>query len=102
MIILLTVVHVITCLFLIGVVLLQSGQSADVAATFGGAGSQTAFGPRAAASGLTKATTAAAVIFMITSFSLAILASRSNGGTSVLDKNAPAKSAPATPAPAKK
>ena len=96
MIYVLTIVHIIVCLFLIGVVLLQSGQSADVAATFGGAGSQTAFGPRAAASGLTKATTIAAIIFMLTSFSLAILATRSSGGSgSVLDKtptqNAPVK-----------
>ncbi len=95
----LTFVHIVVCLFLIGVVLLQSGKSADVAATFGGAGSQTAFGPRAAATGLARATTVAAVIFMLTSFSLAILASRAmSSGNSVLDK-APAKSAPA---PAKK
>ncbi len=95
MIIVLTIIHVIVCLFLIGVVLLQSGKSADVAATFGGAGSQTAFGPRAAVTGLARATTIAAIIFMLTSFSLAILASRSQGGSSVLDKSAPT-------APAKK
>lgn len=94
----LTFVHIIVCLFLIGVVLLQSGQSADVAATFGGAGSQTAFGPRAAASGLSRATTIAAIVFMLTSFTLAILASRNNGGSSVLDRSTPAKSAPAAPA----
>ena len=57
MIILLTLVHVLVCLFLIIVVLLQSGQSGDIAAAFGGQGSQTAFGPRGAATILTKATT---------------------------------------------
>ena len=90
-----TVVHIIVCLFLIGVVLLQSGKSADIAAAFGGMGSQTAFGPRSAANALTKATTWAAVIFMLTSFTLAIAASRSGGaGSSVLD-NTPTKQAPA-------
>jgi len=98
----LTVVHILVCFFLIGVVLLQSGKSADIAAAFGGQGSQTAFGPRSAASALTKMTTAAAILFMITSFSLAILATRAAGTSgSVLDKTAPAKTAPA-PAPAKK
>ena len=74
-----TVVHIVVCLFLIGVVLLQSGKSADIAAAFGGMGSQTAFGPRSAANALTKATTWAAIIFMLTSFTLAIAASRSGG-----------------------
>ncbi len=90
-----TVIHIIVSLFLIGVVLLQSGKSADIAAAFGGMGSQTAFGPRSAANALTKATTWAAVIFMLTSFTLAIAASRSSaGGGSVLD-NSPTKQAPA-------
>ncbi len=98
MIVFLTIVHVIVCLFLIIVVLLQSGQSADIAAAFGGMGSQTAFGPRSAANALTKATTFAAVLFMITSFALAILATRDSGSSgSVLDKTTPTKSAPATP-----
>ncbi len=95
-----TAIHIVVCLFLIGVVLLQSGKSADIAAAFGGMGSQTAFGPRSAANALTKATTWAAIIFMLTSFTLAIAATRSGGGTgsSVLD-NTPTKQAPA---PAKK
>jgi preprotein translocase subunit SecG len=99
MMILITILHVIVCLFLIGVVLLQSGKSADIAAAFGGMGSQTAFGPRSAANALTKATTWAAVIFMLTSFTLAIFASRrSTSSGSVLEgtKSAPI-SAPATP-----
>lgn len=95
---LITVVHIIVCLFLIIVVLLQSGKSADIAAAFGGMGSQTAFGPRGAATLLSKATTWAAVIFMITSITLSIFASRrATTGGSVLQnlKTAPAKTAPA-------
>src|SRR5512141_2592334 len=93
-----TLVHVVVCLFLIIVVLLQSGKSADIAAAFGGMGSQTAFGPRGAATLLSKATTWAAVIFMVTSITLSIFASRrATTGGSVLQnmKNTPAKSAPA-------
>jgi preprotein translocase subunit SecG len=94
------VVHVIVCLFLIGVVLLQQGRSADLAGAFGGQGSQTAFGPRAAANVLTRLTTWSAVIFMLTSISLTILYARSTGSVthSVLEgaKPAPA-SAPAKP-----
>jgi preprotein translocase subunit SecG len=76
MIIALTAIHVLVCLFLIIVVLLQHGKSADIAAAFGGMGSQTAFGPRGAATVLTKATTWSAIIFLITSISLSIIASR--------------------------
>jgi preprotein translocase subunit SecG len=61
MIYLLVVLHIIVCLFLIGVVLLQQGKSADLAGAFGGQGSQTAFGPRGAANLLTKLTTWGAV-----------------------------------------
>ena len=59
------VLHVIVCFFLIGVVLLQQGRSADLAGAFGGQGSQTAFGPRAAANVLTRLTTWSAIIFML-------------------------------------
>jgi preprotein translocase subunit SecG len=93
------VVHVIVCLFLIGVVLLQQGRSADLAGAFGGQGSQTAFGPRAAANVLTRLTTWSAVIFMITSLTLTVLYVRSTGTHSVLDNVKPAPvSAPAKPA----
>jgi preprotein translocase subunit SecG len=84
MIYLLVVVHVIVCLFLIGVVLLQQGKSADLAGAFGGQGSQTAFGPRGAANLLTKLTTWSAIIFMLVSISLTVLLSRSNADHSVL------------------
>jgi preprotein translocase subunit SecG len=97
MYILLWIIHVVVCLFLIIVVLLQSGKAADLAGAFGGMGSQTAFGPRGSATLLSKATTLSAILFMLTSLSLSIVASRNSGlGTSVLE-GAPAK----TSAPAK-
>src|SRR5450755_4021693 len=100
MYILLLIVHVIVCVFLIIVVLLQSGKAADLAGAFGGMGSQTAFGPRGSATLLSKATTISAVLFMVTSLALSILATRNAGlGTTVLEnvqqKTVPAKSAPA-------
>jgi preprotein translocase subunit SecG len=99
MLIALTILHVLICLFLIAVVLLQSGKGGDIAATFGGMGSQTAFGPRGAGTVLTKATAWAAVLFMITSLTLAVFASRRTAG-SVLDPvtTSPAQTAPAPPA----
>jgi preprotein translocase subunit SecG len=84
MIYLLVVLHVIVCLFLIGVVLLQQGKSADLAGAFGGQGSQTAFGPRGAANLLTKLTTWGAILFMVISISLTVLLARSGGEHSVL------------------
>ena len=94
MYILLWIVHVIVCLFLIIVVLLQSGKAADLAGAFGGMGSQTAFGPRGSATLLSKATTISAILFMVTSLSLSILATRNAGlGTSVLE-SAPKTSVP--------
>jgi preprotein translocase subunit SecG len=87
-------VHVIVCFFLIGVVLLQQGRSADLAGAFGGQGSQTAFGPRAAANLLTRLTAWSAVIFMLTSISLVVLYVRTTGSHSVLEGNTPI-SAPA-------
>ena len=89
--------HVIVCLFLIGVVLVQQGRSADLAGAFGGQGSQTAFGPRAAANVLTRLTTWSAVIFMFTSLSLTILYMRGNHTRSVLGDQ-PTQQAPAKPA----
>jgi preprotein translocase subunit SecG len=85
-----TVIHVIVCFFLIGVVLLQQGKSADLAGAFGGQGSQTAFGPRGAANLLTKLTTWSAVIFMLTSISLFVLIGRHSGSHSVLEGLKPA------------
>jgi preprotein translocase subunit SecG len=102
MIILVTIVHVIVCLFLIIVVLLQSGKAGDISAAFGGQGSQAAFGPRGAATALTKATTISAVLFMLTSVTLSVNAIKRGGPRSVLqgEKSAPVKTQPVTPAPA--
>jgi preprotein translocase subunit SecG len=89
-------VHILVCFFLVGVVLLQQGRSADLAGAFGGQGSQTAFGPRAAANVLTRLTTWSAVIFMVTSISLTVLYDRSTHAHSVLSGAKPAPvSAPA-------
>ena len=99
MTIILTIIHVIVCFFLVVVVLLQSGKAADLAGAFGGMGSQTAFGPRGSATVLSKATTIAAALFMMTSLSLAILATRNAASSgSVLERQkAPVKTAPAQP-----
>lgn len=94
MTILLTVIHILVCLFLIAVVLLQSGKGAEMGAAFGGS-SQTLFGSRGAASFLSKMTTVAAVVFMVTSLLLAIMTSR---GGSVLQKAPATEQQPLSPA----
>jgi preprotein translocase subunit SecG len=97
-----TILHVIVCVFLIIVVLLQHGKSADIAGAFGGMGSQTAFGPRGAASALSRATTVAVIIFMLTSLSLSIMVKRSGAsGGSVLQNVTPSQTQtqPAEPKP---
>jgi preprotein translocase subunit SecG len=81
MVILVTIIHIIVCLILVVVVLLQSGKAADLAGAFGGMGSQTVFGPRGSATVLSKATTISAVLFMLTSLTLSILATRGGSGT---------------------
>jgi len=99
MVIFITVIHIVVCAFLIIVVLLQSGQSGDIAAAFGGMGSQTAFGPRGSATALSRATTWSTVIFMLTSITLSIYASRRSGPHSVLQglKSSQTKTQPVTP-----
>jgi len=94
MYILLMIVHVTVCLFLIIVVLLQSGKAADLAGAFGGMGSQTAFGPRGSATLLSKATTVSAVLFMVTSLTLSILATRNAGFSTTVLEDVQQKSAP--------
>jgi len=100
---LVTIIHILVCFFIIIVVLLQSGTSGDISAAFGGQGSQTAFGPRGAASALSKATTWSAVAFMLTSITLSIYASKRTGPASVLQgiKSQPVKTQPVPAAPAK-
>jgi preprotein translocase subunit SecG len=102
---LLVIVHVIVCIALILIVLLQTGKGADMGAAFGGGGSQTLFGSTGASSFLGKATTGAAVVFMVSSLSLAYVSTNRVGG-SVMERvetpAAPAETAPAqteTPAP---
>lgn len=95
MLILLVILHVIVCFFLIGVVLIQQGKSADLAGAFGGQGSQTAFGPRGAANLLTRLTTWSAIIFMITSIALTVVLSRSSSNRSVLSDVPNSQSTPA-------
>lgn len=87
-IILLSTVHVLVCAVLIIVVLLQHGKSADIAATFGGAGSQTAFGPRGTATLLSKVTTWCAIIFMFTSISLTLLITRNHSNSIMQNERA--------------
>jgi preprotein translocase subunit SecG len=81
------VLHIIACFFLIGVVLLQQGKGQDLAAAFGGGGTQTAFGPRGSANMLSRATTILAGVFMVTSLALSMLRPRES---SILDQVAPA------------
>ena len=90
---LITLIHVFVCMVLIVVVLLQHGKSADIAATFGGMGSQTAFGPRGTATVFSRLTTWCAIIFMLTSMTLTYMASHRSGSGSSLE-NSPAPTAP--------
>ena len=100
----LTPFFVLNCLVLIIVVLLQSGKAADLAGAFGGAGSQTAFGPRGAATILSQATTWCAVMFMVCALAMVVKVDRGLGtstGSSVLEKvSKPAPKTVPTPAPA--
>ncbi|MGH9640111.1 MAG: preprotein translocase subunit SecG [Bryobacteraceae bacterium] len=98
-IVLLVTMHVLVCFLLIIVVMLQSGSAADLAGAFGGAGSQTAFGPRGAATFLSRATTWCAIFFMLTSMALSVKRAGPNAAAigSILEHtNAPA---PATTTP---
>jgi len=96
---------VLNCLVLIIVVLLQSGKAADLAGAFGGAGSQTAFGPRGAASVLSQATTWCAVMFMVCAMAMVVKVDqnvdRGQGGSSILEKYSKPVPKTATPAPVK-
>jgi preprotein translocase subunit SecG len=92
-------IHIVVCLFLIIVILLQSGKAADLAGAFGGMGSQTAFGPRGSATLLSRVTTASAAIFMVTSLTLSILATRNAGLATTVLEDQPVKSIPAKQMP---
>jgi len=96
---------ILNCLVLIIVVLLQSGKAADLAGAFGGAGSQTAFGPRGAASVLSQATTWCAIMFMVCAMAMVVRVEQNVGqggqGGSILEKYSKPAPKAATPAPVK-
>lgn len=101
MVYLVTAIHIILCLFLIVVVLLQSGKAADLAGAFGGMGSQTVFGPRGTATVLSKATAIAATLFMITSIALVVLSNNGSASSgSVLERHHAPTAVHQTPPPA--
>jgi preprotein translocase subunit SecG len=99
MTILITLIHVIVCLLLILIVLLQSGKAADLAGAFGGTGSQTAFGARGTATFLSKLTTAAAIIFMLTSMVLNMVKHKGSSGSIMEGAKTPVQSQTAPPKP---
>src|SRR6202046_1121353 len=98
----LVTLHVAVCFVLVIVIMLQSGSGADFAGAFGGAGSQTAFGPRGAATFRPPATTWCAIVFMMTSLTLSVKRNPNEGAStgSILEETQPANSAPAPAKPA--
>jgi preprotein translocase subunit SecG len=106
MVLILTLLHVVVCIALVMIVLLQKGKGASMGAAFGGS-SQTVFGSTGATSFLSKITVAAAVIFMFTSLGLALLMGRGASSSLMKGVNVPAATQPAessapagSPAPA--
>lgn len=93
---LIAILHVLTCLFIIGVVLLQSGKGAEMGASFGGGGSQSVFGASGGGNFMTRLTTSAAVIFMLTSLTLAYMSGHAPG-SSIMTGKAAQKSVPVAP-----
>ena len=92
----LTILHVVVCIFLIAVVLLQRGKGAEIGAVFGGGGSTTVFGSRGAGSFLSKLTTGAAILFMVTSLSLAYLWTMSSSERLFEERRGARRDAPAS------
>jgi len=95
--IVLTIIHVLACFGIIGIVLLQSGKGADIGSAFGGAGSQAVFGSMGTPTLLGKITTGIAIVFTLTSFTLALLGGE-RGSSVVREAAPPPASAPANPA----
>ena len=95
--IVLTIIHVLACFGIIGIVLLQSGKGADIGSAFGGAGSQAVFGSMGTPTLLGKVTTGIAIVFTLTSFTLAMLGGE-RGSSVVREAAPPPASAPANPA----
>ncbi len=98
----LVTLHILVCFVLVIVIMLQSGSAADLAGAFGGAGSQTAFGPRGAATFLSRATTWCAIVFMMTSLALSVKRDLSAGVStgSILEQTQQSAPAPAKPSQA--
>ena len=90
MVTILTIIHIIVCVFLVSIVLLQHGKGADIGATFGGSGGESLFGTEGPVPLLNKITTMSAIIFMVTSISLAYLSAHSTGGSVMGGYSAPA------------
>lgn len=98
----LVTLHILVCLLLIFVIMLQSGSAADLAGAFGGAGSQTAFGPRGATTFLTKATTWCAIVFMVSSLALSLKRAPTMAqGSSILEQTMPTTPTKRPPPPLK-
>jgi len=99
------ILHLIVCFLMIAAILLQAGKGAEIGASFGGS-SQTVFGSRGPGTFLSKVTVGAAIVFMLTSLSLALLSKQANTSSTVIDLHPPshhessATSTPATTAPA--
>jgi preprotein translocase subunit SecG len=97
----LIIMHVVVSIALIMIVLLQTGKGADMGAAFGGGSSQTLFGSTGASTFLSKATTVAAVVFMLTSLSLAYMSTHKTGDSIMKDTKAPIEQQAAPAAPEK-
>ena len=95
-----TMLHVVVSFFMIAVVLLQSGKGAEMGASFGSSGSQSVFGAGGGTTFLSKMTTGAAVIFMLTSLTLAYISGKPSSSSLMSGKSKPAAAVPAGPAPA--
>lgn len=95
--IVLTIIHVLACFGIIGIVLLQSGKGADIGSAFGGAGSQAVFGSMGTPTLLGKITTGIAIVFTLTSFTLAMIGG-DRGSSVVREAAPPPASAPVNPA----
>ena len=95
-----TMLHVVVSFFMIAVVLLQSGKGAEMGASFGSSGSQSVFGAGGGTTFLSKMTTGAAVIFMLTSLTLAYISGKPSSSSLMSGKSKPAAAVPAGPTPA--
>jgi preprotein translocase subunit SecG len=95
-----TILHIAVSIFMIAVVLLQSGKGAEMGASFGSSGSQSVFGAGGGSTFLSKMTTGVAIIFMLTSLTLAYISGNPSSSSIMKGKSRPAAVAPAQQAPA--